>query len=117
MKTYKIAVWCMLPCIASLHAFAGQAARQGDQTDHGGFITTGSTNVHIAGSPAARTGDTAVCPQATGDTPHVGGAIIGGSPTVLINGMPAARVGDTVPEAGGAVSTIVTGSSTVLIGD
>lgn len=69
------------------------AARQGDPTNHGGALVTG-----------------------TPTPPHVGGQIINGSSTVFIGGKPAARVGDTIVEVG-ATSTIAAGSPTVRIGD
>ncbi|MCB0321496.1 MAG: PAAR domain-containing protein [Bdellovibrionales bacterium] len=98
---------------------AGPAARIGDTTSHGGTIVNGLPTVMISGLPAARIGDTVVCPQVSnndnGAVPHIGGPIITGSPTVLIGGLPAASIGDTVAESG-PPSTIVSGSPTVLIG-
>jgi uncharacterized Zn-binding protein involved in type VI secretion len=74
------------------------AARQGDNTVHGGVIMIGLPTVLIEGQPAARVGDMHVCPMATPGTPpipHVGGPILPpGAPTVLVGGQPAARVGD-----------------------
>ncbi|GEM_PF-1404189 len=64
------------------------AAALGDVAAHGGSIMSGSPNVRIGKRPAARVGDTLVCPQ------HGPGSISKGSFTVRINGMPAARTGD-----------------------
>jgi len=72
----------------------------------GGPITgPGCPTVLIAGLPAARVGDMAVC---------VGppDSIIKGSATVLIGGVPAARMGDPTAHGG----RIVLGVPTVLIG-
>lgn len=72
----------------------------------GGPISApGAPTVLIAGMPAARVGDMAVC---------VGppDAIVKGSATVTIAGQPAARVGDMTAHGG----TIVTGAPTVMIG-
>lgn len=65
----------------------------------------GAPNVLIAGMPAARVGDMAVC---------VGppDAIAMGSATVMIGGQPAARLGDMTVHGG----SIVTGAPTVMIG-
>ena len=71
----------------------------------GPILPPGSPTVLIAGMPAARVGDMAVC---TGppDT------IAMGSATVMIGGMPAARMGDSTAHGG----VIVAGCPTVLIG-
>jgi uncharacterized Zn-binding protein involved in type VI secretion len=72
----------------------------------GGPISApGAPTVLIAGMPAARVGDMAVC---------VGppDAIAMGSATVMIGGQPAARLGDMTAHGG----SIVTGAPTVLIG-
>lgn len=73
-----------------------------------------------SGNPAARVGDTQLCPAAT-PFPHGGGPILPpGCPSVLIGGKPAARLGDEVhcvasfPIVYGG--HIVTGSSSVFIG-
>ncbi len=71
----------------------------------GGPIITGAPNVIIAGMPAARVTDTAVCVG----PPDV---IATGSATVLIAGLPAARIGDTTVHGG----VIVTGAPNVIIG-
>lgn len=99
------------------------AAGTGDATTHGGTIIEGSSNVKISNQPAARETDPATCPQLKliipfqpTYLPHVGGPIISGSATVKINGLPAARVGDLIQEQVGEISTISTGSPTVLIG-
>ncbi len=95
------------------------AARQGDQTAHGGTITVGCMTVLIGGQPAARIGDLHTCPMQTPGTPpipHVGGPITGpGVATVLIGGMPAAVVGDMCV-CTGPPDSIVAGEMTVLIG-
>ncbi|MCA9070782.1 MAG: PAAR domain-containing protein [Planctomycetaceae bacterium] len=68
------------------------------------------------GQPAARVGDSHVCPMVTGVVPHVGGTITGpGATTVLISGMPAATVG-SVSACVGPPDTIAAGSGTVLLG-
>jgi uncharacterized Zn-binding protein involved in type VI secretion len=71
----------------------------------GPVLPPGEPTVLIAGLPAARLGDSAVCagPTAT---------IISGSGTVLIGGKPAARLGDSTSHGG----AIVAGAPTVLIG-
>jgi uncharacterized Zn-binding protein involved in type VI secretion len=66
----------------------------------------GCPTVLIAGLPAARVTDMAVC-VGPPDT------IVKGSAGVFIGGMPAARMGDSCAQGG----TIVVGSPTVLIGD
>ena len=73
----------------------------------GGPVMIGSPNVLIGSMPAARVGDTLMCPP-VGPTD----SIVNGSPTVLINSMPAARLGD--PTAHGGV--IIAGCPTVIIG-
>lgn len=71
----------------------------------GGPVAIGQPNVLIAGMPAARLGDMAVC---------VGppDSIARGSATVLIGGKPAARLGDNTAHGG----VVVAGAPTVLIG-
>lgn len=71
----------------------------------GGPIVTGAPNVVIAGMPAARVSDVAIC-VGPPDT------IVTGSTTVLIAGMPAARIGDKTVHGG----VIVTGAPNVMIG-
>ena len=71
----------------------------------GGPITMGCPTVLIAGMPAARIGDMAVC-AGPPDT------IALGSFTVLIGGMPAARMGDLTAHGG----TITLGCPQVMIG-
>jgi uncharacterized Zn-binding protein involved in type VI secretion len=70
----------------------------------GPVLPPGGIIVLIAGMPAARMGDMAVC---------VGppDSVMAGSPTVLIKGQPAARMGDSCAHGG----TIVLGAPTVLI--
>jgi uncharacterized Zn-binding protein involved in type VI secretion len=81
-------------------AMTGQVPHVG-----GPILPAGEPTVLIAGLPAARMGDSAVCtgPPAT---------IIAGSATVLIGGKPAARMGDSTAHGG----SIVSGEATVLIG-
>ena len=71
----------------------------------GPIVGPGSPTVLIAGMPAAKVGDVAVC---------VGqpDSIVKGSATVMIGGAPAARMGDTTAHGG----TIVLGCPTVMIG-
>jgi uncharacterized Zn-binding protein involved in type VI secretion len=85
-----------------------QAARQGDPTDHGGVIVSGSPDTTIGGIPAARQAtDSHGCPN------HGTVPIVTGSPTVLIDGTQAARVGDKLA----CGSAIASGCATVLFGD
>lgn len=65
-----------------------------------------SVNVLIAGMPAARVTDLALCAAPMPDI------IVKGSATVLINALPAARLGDTTAHGG----VIVSGAPTVMIG-
>ncbi len=68
------------------------------------------------GQPAARVGDSHVCPMVTGIVPHVGGPISGpGAPTVLITSMPAATA-NTMCVCVGPPDLIAAGSGTVLLG-
>ena len=71
----------------------------------GGPVVVGQPNVLIAGMPAARLGDMAVC---------VGppDKIAKGSATVKIGNKPAARMGDSTAHGG----VVVVGAPTVLIG-
>lgn len=71
----------------------------------GGPVATGQPNVIIAGMPAARQGDMAVC---------VGppDKIAQGSSSVIIGNKPAARLGDSTAHGG----KVVIGTPTVLIG-
>lgn len=71
----------------------------------GPVLPPGSTNVFIAGLPAATLGDMLSCAGGP-DT------IIKGSTTVMINGRPAARMGDNTAHGG----AIVAGCFTVNIG-
>jgi len=71
----------------------------------GPILPPGGITVLIAGLPAARVGDMAVCVG----PPDV---IALGSFTVLIGSMPAARMGDMTAHGG----SIVLGAPTVLIG-
>jgi uncharacterized Zn-binding protein involved in type VI secretion len=91
------------------------AARIGDNTAHGGVITTGYPTVLIGGKPAARISDLHVCPMVTGLVPHVGGPIITGSVTVITGSMPQARVTDKATCVG-PIDVIVVGMPTVLVG-
>ena len=71
----------------------------------GPILPAGSPTVMIAGQPAARVGDMAVCVG----PPHT---IAAGSATVMIGGSPAARLGDSTAHGG----SIVLGAPTVNIG-
>lgn len=71
----------------------------------GGPVAVGQANVLIAGMPAARLGDMAVC---IGPPDR----IARGSSTVLIGGKPAARMGDNTAHGG----VVVVGAANVLIG-
>jgi uncharacterized Zn-binding protein involved in type VI secretion len=71
----------------------------------GPVLPAGCPTVLIAGQPAARVGDSAVC-SGPPDT------IVSGSATVKIGGSPAARVGDSTAHGG----SITLGAPTVLIG-
>jgi uncharacterized Zn-binding protein involved in type VI secretion len=67
------------------------------------------------GMPAARVGDTHVCPMVTGVVPHVGGPIL--PPcclTVLTGSIPQARVTD-MATCVGPPDVIAQGSFTVLV--
>jgi len=107
---------CLLLLGTAGAALAAPAARMGSVTNHGGQIAAGSTNVLIAGVPAARVGDFVNCPSQCGPgIPHVGGPIVTGSTTVLINGQSAARIGSLVSESCD-VGTVSSGAPTVDIG-
>jgi uncharacterized Zn-binding protein involved in type VI secretion len=67
------------------------------------------------GFPAARLGDTHVCPMTTGPVPHVGGPLLVGAPNVLVCKLPAANLGTTCVCCG-PTDVVVRGSATVLIG-
>ncbi|TCO55770.1 PAAR domain-containing protein [Actinocrispum wychmicini] len=99
------------------------AARTGDETSHGGTITTPPPTaairvetVLIGGRPAAVVGSLHVCPI----PPHAAlttGNVVIPSPAeltrpVLIGGLPAARMGDRTT----CQANIVTGAVNVLIG-
>ncbi|QYZ65758.1 MAG: type VI secretion protein [Gammaproteobacteria bacterium (ex Lamellibrachia satsuma)] len=71
----------------------------------GPILPAGAPTVMIAGLPAARVGDMAVC-VGPPDT------IAAGSATVFIGGAPAARQGDSTAHGG----SIVLGAPTVMIG-
>jgi uncharacterized Zn-binding protein involved in type VI secretion len=70
----------------------------------GPILPPGCPTVLIAGMPAARVGDMAVCAGGP-DT------IAAGSAKVMIGGMPAARMGDMTAHGG----VIVLGAPTVMI--
>lgn len=71
----------------------------------GPILPPGAPTVLIAGMPAAKVGDMAVC-AGPPDT------IVAGSGTVFIGGAPAARLGDSTAHGG----VIVAGCPTVMIG-
>lgn len=79
-----------------------------------GRITSGSSNVIIEGKGAARQGDKTNC-----QCPHGGnGQIMRGSATVFANGKPMVRVRDnTKCDKCGLVGTVITGASTVFVGE
>ena len=96
------------------------AARTNDLTTQGLPILTGSRTVFIGGQPAARTGDQVQCLIATGVPPVPTPSIctLGpGSTTVLIEGGLAARIGTLVIGSNLDVPTVITGESSVMIGD
>jgi uncharacterized Zn-binding protein involved in type VI secretion len=93
------------------------AARVGDFTTHGGFLTgPGCPTVWIGGKPAALVGDSQVCPLVDGVKPHGGGVITLGSLTVFIGGRPAARVGDMTLCVGPPGTIAPPGCPSVMIG-
>ncbi|WP_432698679.1 PAAR domain-containing protein [Marinobacterium sp. YM272] len=113
---------CLLTCclgISAVNAAGLPAARVTDRVGspdgiNGQILPPGEATVLIEGLPAARLGDQVQCTQLEGETPVLTvESIVQGSATVLIGGLPAARVGDT--SASGC--TLVSGSSTVLIGN
>lgn len=68
-----------------------------------GYIGTGSGNVYINGTPAARVGDTTYEWCSLHDILPVFGSLINGSQKVFINGKPAAyAMKDIQPHAGTA---------------
>jgi len=92
------------------------AARVGDMTAHGGFITTAAASVLIEGKPAARVGDMHACPQINpGPSPHVGGGISSGVNSVLIEGQVAATIG-SLCQCCGPPDNIAQGAISVMIG-
>ena len=121
MRKYLHTIFIIFICwilLLSVAHTGEPAARLGDLTAHGGYISTGCFTVLIGGKPAARVGDMHICPMVIpGDPPipHVGGPIYTGSPTVIICGSPAARVGD-MAICNGPPDTIIQGCPTVLIG-
>jgi len=71
----------------------------------------------MSGKPAARAGDSHVCPLSDGPKPHVGGPILPPcEPTVLIGGQPAARMFDSAQCASPAPDQIAAGAFPVPIG-
>ena len=89
------------------------AARVTDDTAHGGKIAKGDTTVLIGNLPAARVTDEHNCPRG-----HRNGPILPpGSPTVLIGNLPAARVGDKLSCGCKREEVIVSGDTTVIIGE
>lgn len=93
----------------------GAAARIGDQTIHGGVITSGAATVFIGGKPAARVGDMQSCPLVSGSVPHAATPILPpGVPIVMIEGRPAACMGDPVGPP--CLAMLGPGEPTVVIG-
>ncbi len=116
MKTLALAIAFAIAGAWPLEASAGQPAARLNDTTAGsggpGLILTGSANVLINSSPAARAGDTATCLLASVPAPILIVTVIAaGNPTVLINGSPAARKGDLLGFAG---CTITSGSLNVF---
>ena len=96
------------------------AARKTDLTTQGLPILTGAATVLIGGQPAARTGDQVQCLIAAGVPPVPTPSIctVGpGSATVLIEGGMAAHIGTLVIGTNLGVPAIITGESSVIIGD
>jgi uncharacterized Zn-binding protein involved in type VI secretion len=91
------------------------AARLTDPTVHGGMIVMGCPTVMINDLPAARIGDTHVCPMVTVLVPHVGGPLVLGSFTVIVGGMPQSRVTDMLICVG-PPDTVINGSTNVMVG-
>lgn len=90
------------------------AARQFDQTKHGGWICEGVPTVLVDGRPAACISHNHLCPIPY----HVGGNILPRlKHTILIGGKPAARVGDKLLCVGGGQDEITSGSNTLFLGD
>ena len=90
------------------------AARFGEPTNHPGTIAgPGVPSVVITGRPAAVVGDIHICAMPPTAGPHPPNPIVKGSQTVSIGGRPAARMGDLTS----CGATIVSGASSVLIGD
>ena len=116
----RVLSYLLLSFAFATPALAGNAARVGDSTSHGGTITgPGVPTVLIGGQPAAVQGDQTTCPLVEGVPPnevaHVGGPIVTGSATVFISGKPAVRSGDVNAEVGSS-ATMIGGASTVNIG-
>ncbi|TCW78649.1 hypothetical protein C5O80_30505 [Burkholderia sp. SRS-46] len=64
--------------------------RIGDNTDHGGKVETGSTNMRFDGRYVARKGDHVSCPQHPDVSPNL---IEEGDSTMTDDGIPIARHG------------------------
>ncbi|OUS27830.1 type VI secretion protein [Gammaproteobacteria bacterium 45_16_T64] len=94
-----------MPPAARIGDFHICPASTGPVPHVGGPVVVGQPNVLIAGMPAARLGDMAVC-VGPPDT------IAKGSGSVLIGNKPAARMGDKTAHGG----TIIIGAPTVMIG-
>lgn len=84
-------------------------ATRKDQDSAGGTITSGSPNVIINGSPAARIGDSVA---GHGLPPHSAPTMAEGSPTVITNSIPQCHEGDTA-----TCGHPATGSPNVFVGD
>jgi uncharacterized Zn-binding protein involved in type VI secretion len=90
-------------CVGDLHTCP---CWDGPKPHIGGpLLPPGAPTVLIAGRPATRIGDAAMC---------IGplSSVVSGAATVLIGGKPAARLGDQTAHGG----TIVSGVPNVLIG-
>ncbi|THC41340.1 PAAR domain-containing protein [Massilia sp. Mn16-1_5] len=64
--------------------------RLGDDTDHGGKVTTASSTMRFDSRFVARKGDEVSCPQHPGVKPNV---IVEGDESLTDNGLPIARHG------------------------
>lgn len=85
------------------------ASRKGTDSA-GGTIISGSPDVFINGSPAARVGDKVAKHSRRGS--HAAASLVKGSPNVFVNGKPLVREGDTA-----SCGHPASGSSDVFVND